>query len=133
MHLDAPTARVIVGPRTALETRRLHLRDINWLGDGAIDALPADGFACFAKVRSTRPPRPATVWFRDGSLMVELADAEDGVAPGQACVLYSSDGDDARVFGGGFIDRTERSDEAERLLQNVLSGADVSSEPVSTH
>lgn len=133
VHLDAPTARVIVGPRTALETRRLHLRDINWLGDGTIDALPADGFACFAKVRSTRPPRPATVWFRDGSLMVELADAEDGVAPGQACVLYSSDGDDARVFGGGFIDRTERSDEAERLLQNVLSGADVSSEPVSTH
>ncbi len=133
VHLDAPTARVIVGPRTALETRRLHLRDINWLGDGAIDALPADGFACFAKVRSTRPPRPATVWFRDGSLMVELADAEDGVAPGQACVLYSSDGDDARVFGGGFIDRTERSDEAERLLQNVLSGTDVSSEPVSTH
>ena len=65
--------------------------------------------------------------------MVELADAEDGVAPGQACVLYSSDGDDARVFGGGFIDRTERSDEAERLLQNVLSGTDVSSEPVSTH
>ena len=133
VHLDAPTARVIVGPRTALETRRLHLRDINWLGDDAIDALPADGFACFAKVRSTRPPRPATVWFRDGGLMVELAEAEDGVAPGQACVLYSSDGDDARVFGGGFIDRTERSDEAERLLQNVLAGTDVSSEPVSTH
>ncbi len=133
VHLDAPTARVIVGPRMALETRRLHLRDINWLGDDAIDALPADGFSCFAKVRSTRPPRPATVWFRDASLMVELADAEDGVAPGQACVLYSSDGADARVFGGGFIDRTERSDEAERLLQNVLTGTDVSSQPVSTH
>jgi len=133
VHLDAPTARVIVGPRTALKTRRLYLRDINWLGDDAMDALTADGFACFAKVRSTCPPRPATVWFRNGSLMVELADAEDGVAPGQACVLYSSDGDDARVFGGGFIDRTERLKEAERLLQNVLSGADVSSEPVSAH
>ena len=133
VHLDAPTARVIVGPRAALETRRLFLRDINWLGDEAVDRLPAGGFACFAKVRSTRPPRPATAWYRDGSLMVELADAEDGVAPGQACVLYSTDGDNARVYGGGFIDRTERTDEAERLLQTVLSTGRAVTEPVPTH
>ncbi len=133
VHLDAPTARVIVGPRAALETRRLFLRDINWLGDEAADRLPAEGFACFAKVRSTRPPRPATAWYRDGSLMVELADAEDGVAPGQACVLYSTDGDNSRVYGGGFIARTERTDEAERLLQTVLSTGRAVTEPVQTH
>ena len=121
VHLDAPTARVVVGPRSALETHRLFLRDINWLGDGPVSDLPADGFACYAKVRSTRPPRPATAWFRDGTLMVELADGEAGIAPGQACVLYSSDGDDARVFGGGFIERTERTDKAERQLQSLLS------------
>jgi tRNA-specific 2-thiouridylase len=38
-------------------------------------------------------------------------------------VLYGSDGDDARVYGGGFIDRTERTAEAERLLQALLSGS----------
>jgi len=121
VHLDARSARVIVGPREALETRRLFLRDINWLGDGPVDAIPAAGFACFAKVRSTRPPRAATAWHRDGTLVVELDDGEAGVAPGQACVLYSSDQDDARVYGGGFIDRTERTDEAERLIQSVLA------------
>ncbi|WP_419908852.1 tRNA 2-thiouridine(34) synthase MnmA [Hoeflea sp.] len=121
VHLDAPGAQVVVGPRSALETHRLFLRDINWLGDGPVSDLPSDGFACFAKVRSTRPPRPATAWFRDGTLMVELSEGEAGIAPGQACVLYSSDGDDARVFGGGFIDRTERTKDAERLLQTLLS------------
>lgn len=133
VHLDARSARVIVGPREALETRRLFLRDINWLGDGPVEAIPAAGFACFAKVRSTRPPRAATAWCRDGTLVVELDDGEAGVAPGQACVLYSSDQDDARVYGGGFIDRTERTDEAERLIQSVLATDGAARTPVSTH
>ena len=133
IHLDAPTARVIVGPRAALETRRLFLRDINWLGDEPVDWLRTDRFGCYAKLRSTCKPRPATVWYRGGSLVVELTDPEDGVAPGQACVFYSSDGDNARVFGGGFIDRAERTDEAERLLQTVLADESGATEPVSTH
>lgn len=133
VHLDARSARVIVGPREALETRRLFLRDINWLGDGPVDAIPAAGFACFAKVRSTRPPRAATAWHREGTLVVDLDDGEAGVAPGQACVLYSSDQDDARVYGGGFIDRAERTDEAERLIQSVLATNGSSRTPVSTH
>ena len=33
VHLDADRARVIVGPREALETHRIMLRDMNWLGD----------------------------------------------------------------------------------------------------
>ncbi|WP_292504292.1 tRNA 2-thiouridine(34) synthase MnmA, partial [Mesorhizobium sp.] len=34
VHLDADRARVIVGPREALETHRIYLRAMNWLGDG---------------------------------------------------------------------------------------------------
>ncbi len=133
VHLDAPTARVIVGPKAALETRRLFLRDINWLGDEPVDSMPEQGFACYAKVRSTRPPRAATVWYRNGGLMVELAESEAGIAPGQACVLYSSDGDNARVYGGGFIDRTERTDKAEKLLQSVLAAKNTVAEPARPH
>ena len=36
VHLDARSRRVIVGPKEALETHRVYLRDINWLGDGDI-------------------------------------------------------------------------------------------------
>lgn len=133
VHLDAPSARVIVGPRAALETRRLFLRDVNWLGDEPVTAIPAHGFACFAKVRSTRAPRPATVWYRNGSVMVELDEGEAGIAPGQACALYSSNRDNARVLGGGFIDRTERTDEAERLLRAVLSTKNAAAVSTPTH
>jgi tRNA-specific 2-thiouridylase len=57
----------------------------------------------FVKVRSTRAPRPA--WLRHGpaGYEVELADGEDGVSPGQACVFYDAGEGQARVLGGGFI------------------------------
>ena len=52
---------------------------------------------------------------------VELAEGEAGIAPGQACVLYSDDGNDARVFGGGFIERSERSAQAEAMLSKLAA------------
>lgn len=123
VHLDARSRRVVVGPREVLETRRLILRDMNWLGDAPLDSLGANGLACFAKVRSTRPPRPAILRLEDGVISVELIEGEAGVAPGQACVLYSAAGDEARIFGGGFIDRSERSAAAEAMLSKLLQPA----------
>ena len=120
VHLDARSRRVIVRAREALDTRQLVLRDVNWLGDSDLAAVGPEGLACFAKVRSTRPPAPAVLRVENGVVSVELMEGEMGVAPGQACVLYSSDGDEARVFGGGFIDRTERSPEAQAMLTNLL-------------
>jgi len=120
VHLDARSRRVIVGPREALDTRKLILRNVNWLGDADLNELGADGLECFAKVRSTRPPRPALLRCVDGEISVELIEGEAGVAPGQACVLYSAPGDDARVYGGGFISRSERSPAAEAMLANLL-------------
>ncbi|WP_394886624.1 tRNA 2-thiouridine(34) synthase MnmA [Mesorhizobium sp. AaZ16] len=121
VHLDAERARVIVGPREALETHKIYLRNVNWLGDGPIGAIPAEGLELFAKVRSTRPPRPAMLHHRGGASWVELADGESGIAPGQACVLYTDDGNDARVLGGGFIERSERAAEAEAMLTRLAA------------
>jgi tRNA-specific 2-thiouridylase len=121
IHLDARHARVVVGPREALETHRLFLRDMNWLGEGDLDRLPADGLELFAKVRSTRPPRPALLRRKDGAISVDLIDGEAGIAPGQACALYSDGGNDARVLGGGFIKRTEKCAEAEAMLSRLDS------------
>jgi tRNA-specific 2-thiouridylase len=52
---------------------------------------------------------------------VDLTVGEAGIAPGQACALYSAPGDDARVFGGGFIERSEREPDAEASLKALLS------------
>lgn len=124
VHLDARSRRVIVGPREALDTRRVILRDMNWLGDTALADIGPDGLACFAKVRSTKPPKPAIIRVAaDNEISVELVEGEAGVAPGQACVLYSAPGDEARVLGGGFIDRSERSAAAEAMLSDLLQPA----------
>lgn len=120
VHLDARSRRVIVGPREALETQRVELRDVNWLGDDDLAGAGAEGFACFAKLRSTQPPRPAALRMVDGVAIVDLVEGETGIASGQACVLYSAAGDEARVLGGGFIARSERSPEAEAMLANLL-------------
>jgi tRNA-uridine 2-sulfurtransferase len=101
VRIDAAARRVIVGPRAALAVRRVRLTDVNWLGGELTD----DGLDVAARVRSTRAPRPGVVRLVDGEPVVELLDAEEGVAPGQACVLYESDRPDARVLGGGTIAR----------------------------
>jgi tRNA-specific 2-thiouridylase len=103
IRLDAANARVIVGPREALATRTITLRDFNWLGNGDLADAAADGMAVHARVRSTRPPVAATLELANGAPVVTLAADETGVAPGQACVLYDGDGPEARVLGGGFI------------------------------
>jgi tRNA-specific 2-thiouridylase len=98
--LDAPNARVIVGPRASLAVARLRLRDVNWIGPGAITALPSHGSPIAARVRSTRPPAPALL-MPTGE--IEFVEPETGVSPGQACVFYDSVDPGARVLGGGFI------------------------------
>lgn len=120
VYLDARGRRVIVGPKEALETRRVYLRDVNWIGDSSLFDDAREGFDCFAKVRSTRPPTPATLHADENGIYVDLAIGEAGVAPGQACVLYSAEGADARVYGGGFIDRSERDAAAEASLKALL-------------
>ncbi|MEM9331763.1 MAG: tRNA 2-thiouridine(34) synthase MnmA [Pseudomonadota bacterium] len=123
VHLDAKTARVVVGPKEALDTRSIYLRDVNWLGDGALETIPETGIALFVKVRSTRPPMEAVLYPADaqGRIRVELIGGEAGIAPGQACVFYQDDRDDTRVLGGGFIASTQREASIEASLVSVLS------------
>ena len=107
VRLDAQAARVVVGPREALATRLIRLHDVNWLGDGPLDAIGTAGREVAVRVRSTREPRPALLHRRDASTTIELLAPEDGVSPGQACVIYDGDTARARVLGGGTIARAE--------------------------
>lgn len=100
--LDADKRQVIVGPQEALLTKRVFLKETNWIGAGEI---PSGGTSVRVKLRSTRPPAAATLFADGGAIFVELAEAEAGVAPGQACVFY--DAETSRVLGGGWIERTE--------------------------
>ncbi len=103
VRIDADARQVIVGPREALLTRALTLKEENWLGDEAtIGAAALAGRPVLARVRSTREPVAGRLAMVDGQIGVTLDVMEEGVAPGQACVLYAPE-DPGRVLGGGFI------------------------------
>ena len=109
--IDAAGRRIVVGPRDALATDHLALRDLNWLGDGSMDALPAAGLPLYVRTRSTRPPVAARLHPTgvDGLARVSFPAAESTVSPGQSCVFYESDADEARVLGGGTVTRLPAS------------------------
>ncbi len=106
VRIDADKRQVIVGPREALLTSALILKECNWLGDQPTLAdAAAGGLKVLARVRSTREPASGHLTLIDGVPAVAFDSAEEGVAPGQACALYDPQ-DPSRVLGGGFIAAT---------------------------
>ena len=90
--IDAAAARVVVGPKQALEETRVVLSDVNWLGSAA---ERTSGRPIEVKVRSMQPLVPGRLY--DDEVILDAP--VTGIAPGQACVLY----DGPRVLGGGWI------------------------------
>jgi tRNA-specific 2-thiouridylase len=102
--LEHKTGRVVVGPREALMTKTVRLRDVNWLGDQALGAaVGGNGLPVEVKVRSTRPPQQGAVQMVGGEVYVTLFAGEYGISPGQACVFYADESETSEVLGGGFI------------------------------
>ncbi|MDE0589640.1 tRNA 2-thiouridine(34) synthase MnmA [Halocynthiibacter sp. C4] len=98
--LDADKKQVVVGPKTALATRTIPVREINWLHDAPMTSR--EEWHLSVRVRSTRPPREAILRpISETEATVELLSPEEGVSPGQACVFY--DTESTRIFGGGWI------------------------------
>src|SRR3954468_11336605 len=109
VRIDADKRQVIVGPREALLTQALSLKEGNWLGaEDSLEAAAANGAPVLARVRSTREPVPGRLSLIDNAPRLAFDVLEEGVAPGQACVLYDP-ADPERVLGGGFIAATERA------------------------
>ncbi len=101
--IDAETRQVRVGPREALATRAVALKETNWLGDEAgLEAAASGARPVLARVRSTAEPVSARLGLEAGEVRVIFEAPEYGVSPGQACVLYAPE-DPERVLGGGFI------------------------------
>ena len=97
--IDAPTRRVIAGPRRLLAVGAARLIETNRIG------APPDA-PLTAKVRSLAKPAPVALTgaLGDGaSATIRFAQPEYGVAPGQAAVLYAGE----RVVGGGWIEATQ--------------------------
>ncbi|HEY7800786.1 MAG TPA: aminomethyltransferase beta-barrel domain-containing protein, partial [Hyphomonadaceae bacterium] len=72
---------------------------------GSLAEACAAGMPALARVRSTRAPVPGRMTLVDGQPGFTFDTPEEGVAPGQACVLYAAP-DGLTVLGGGFIAST---------------------------
>ena len=97
--LDAPTRRVLVGPKAMLAVRTARLGDTNRIG-----RMP-QGAQLTAKVRSLAKSVPIILEEELGGgapSVIRFLQPEFGVAPGQAAVIYDGD----RVVGGGWIEET---------------------------
>jgi tRNA-uridine 2-sulfurtransferase len=90
IRIEPEQARIVVGPRRALAVEAMRVAEWNWLGEEQREVS--------VKVRSLAPATPAVC---DGE-WVRFDNAEYGVAPGQAAVLY----DGTRLLGGGWIAET---------------------------
>jgi tRNA-specific 2-thiouridylase len=90
VQIETEARRLVVGPRRALAVEAMRVEEWNWIGENQREVS--------AKVRSLAPAVPAAIdgdWLRFGQ-------AEYGVAPGQAAVVY----DGSRLLGGGWIAET---------------------------
>lgn len=96
LKLDPANKRVIVGPKEALLTSEILVKEVSWIGED----IPEDGLSVIAKIRSTRPGVAAKLYAAEGgTARIVLLEPESGVSAGQAAVFYHED----RVLGGGWI------------------------------
>jgi tRNA-uridine 2-sulfurtransferase len=114
VRLDASRNEVVVGPRSALTTSGLVLRNVNWLGEKPLADVAGQGLMLYVRMRSSQKLRPAFIQIdQTDTVRVDLHDGEEGIATGQACVFYADDGAEGRVLGGGWIAKTIKPDAKE--------------------
>jgi tRNA-specific 2-thiouridylase len=97
VRIEPEAQRLVVGPRRALAVEAMRVEEWNWIAE--------DQREVSAKVRSLAPTVPAVI---DGDWL-RFDQAEYGVAPGQAAVVY----DGSRLLGGGWIAKTVAVEQGE--------------------
>mgnify|MGYP005855521905 CR=1 FL=1 len=95
LRVEARRNAVVVGEREALACRRVSAR-------GRLYVQIGQGEEVEAKLRYRSPAVPARVVPRRGGFLLELVEPVEGVAPGQAAVLYQGDA----VVGFGVVTGT---------------------------
>jgi tRNA-specific 2-thiouridylase len=95
LDIEPVSGTVTVGPREALEVRRIEGIRPLWCG-GGVQAGPVEGAA---QLRAHGEPFAATATVIEDRLVVDLHEPATGVAPGQSVVVY----DGTRVVGSATI------------------------------
>ncbi|QDT16349.1 tRNA 2-thiouridine(34) synthase MnmA [Alienimonas californiensis] len=97
LRIEPDRRRVVLGSREDLRCDDLTAGGANWLVD-----RPTGPLRCFAQIRYQHRAAACEVQTDGDEFRVRFDEPQEGVAPGQACVLYDGSEPD-RVLGGGWI------------------------------
>ncbi|HDP68797.1 MAG TPA: tRNA 2-thiouridine(34) synthase MnmA [Candidatus Marinimicrobia bacterium] len=97
--IDVLNNRVIIADNEKLFSRRMYLKNVNWVSAPATEKV-----AGTIKIRYNHRGVPAVARvFEGGRYLVEFQEPQRAVTPGQSAVLYQGD----RLIMGGVIEVTE--------------------------
>lgn len=100
LDIEPVSGTVTVGARERLQVDSLECIRPLWCG-----AEPREPLECTVQLRAHGAEHRARVVAGDDGVSVQLVDPAEGIAPGQACVIY----DETRVVGSATIARTARA------------------------
>ena len=100
IRIEAPSRRVVVGPRSEVPQTSLVAAGAAWL-----DSPPSEPFSCLVQCRAQRAAAPAIVTPLAADRFAASFTGTDGetpgpISPGQPAVCYAGD----RLLGGGWIE-----------------------------
>tara|TARA_B100000902_G_scaffold399377_1_gene469956 strand:- start:3162 stop:3821 length:660 start_codon:yes stop_codon:yes gene_type:complete len=97
--INSDKNEIVVGPKENLGKKNINIDNLNLLVDKSELKKKI-----LVKVRSTGKLLDAKINLKeDNSAEVILEKFEDGISPGQACVIYNKDEFGFKVLGGGWI------------------------------
>ncbi len=100
IELDRDRNRVVVGRNEELLRKRCRVRQVNWIRVAA----EGERIEAAVRIRNKHVPAPARVEsLANAEAIVEFAEPQRAITPGQAAVFY--DGDE--VVGGGWISQVQ--------------------------
>jgi tRNA-specific 2-thiouridylase len=98
--IDAASNTVTLGPEEQLMHSRLKATGVNWLVDEPDRTFPA-----IVKIRYNDDGAPAEVIPKDDGVLVDFAEPNRAITPGQLAAFYIDEGRDAKLIGGGWINK----------------------------
>lgn len=110
LDIEPVSGTVTVGPRERLAVDRVAGDRIRWCGRALPAGTVLDGPGVTVQLRAHGAEHRAVVHVGSEGLRVELIDHAEGIAPGQAVVVY----DGTRVVGSATITGTRRADGSPR-------------------
>ena len=99
--IDAENNTITLGPKEELMHTQLWATDVNWLMPE-----PISPFRAKVKIRYNDKGASAKISPQQDGVLVDFDEPNRAITPGQVAAFYVQEGNNSRLVGGGWIERT---------------------------